>query len=138
MVVPIGKGDFNTSCTLQHYFPGRFHAIEMEPFWRIHFYFIRILCAEGNDLLLLLMAPAMWHLKRAVELVVCKTSWLIEHWKVCLMVGEVGLGAEAGDGVDVEEEEVSGSLGMCQQSKKTFGIQKVNMYQKYTTRPLMY
>lgn len=50
------------------------------------------------------------------------------------MVGEVGLGAEAGGGVGVEEEEASGSLGVCRQSKKTFSIQKVNMYQKYTTR----
>jgi len=72
----------------------------------------------------------MRHLKRAVELVVCQTSWLIERWKVCLMVGEVGLGAEAGVGVGVEEEEASGSLGVCRQSKKTFSIQKVNMYQK--------
>ena len=55
----------------------------------------------------------MWRLKRAVELVVCQTSWLIEHWKVCLMVGEVGVGAEAGVGVGVEEEEASGSLGVC-------------------------
>ncbi|KAK7832229.1 apoptosis inhibitor 5-like protein api5 [Quercus suber] len=89
---------------------------------------------KGNDLLLLLMDLAMWHPKRAVELVVCQTSWLIEHWKVCLMVGEVGLGAEAGVGVGVEEEEASGSLGVCRQSKKTFSIQKVNMYQKYTPR----
>ena len=46
----------------------------------------------------------------------------------------MGLGAEAGVGVGVEEEEASGSLGVCRQSKKTFSIQKVNMYQKYTTR----
>ena len=37
--------------------------------------FIWTLCAEGKDLLLLLMDQAMWHLKRAVELVVCKPSW---------------------------------------------------------------
>lgn len=44
---------------------------------------------------------------------VCKTNWLIEHWKICLMVGEVGLEAEGEGGVDVEEEEATGSLGVC-------------------------
>jgi hypothetical protein len=81
--------------------------------YRGHDYILCELCAEGNDLLLLLMDPATCQLKRAVELVVCKTNWLIEHWKICLMVGEVGLEAEGEGGVDVEEEEATGSLGVC-------------------------
>ena len=47
MVLPIVKGDFNTSCTL-HYFPGRFHAIEMEPFWRIQFLFYTNFLCRGK------------------------------------------------------------------------------------------
>ena len=51
------------------------------------------------------------------------------------MVGEIGLGAETDRArVGAEEEEVSGSLGVCRHGKKTFRIQKVNMYHKHTTR----
>lgn len=40
------------------------------------------------------------------------TSLLTEHWKVCLMAGEVVVvkGAEAEDGVAVEEEEAIGNF----------------------------
>ena len=55
---------------------------------------------------MLLMDPAMLPQKRAVELVVCTINLLIEHWKGCLKVEEVGEGAEAEVGVDEEEEGV--------------------------------
>ena len=77
-----------------HCFAARFHAIGMEPLWWIHFvlFFIFIL---GQDTVLFYL-NFMRRGKRPataangssnVELVVCKPRWLIEHWKVCLMVG---------------------------------------------------
>ena len=54
-----------------------------------HFIPHELFGAEGNDLQVLLMVPAMLAQKRAVEQVVCKISWLTGHWKVYLMVEEV-------------------------------------------------
>lgn len=63
--------------------------------------------AEENDLLMLPMDQAILQ-RRAVELGGYNISWLIEHLKGYLMVEEaVEQGAEAGGGVDVEEEGVT-------------------------------
>lgn len=63
--------------------------------------------AEENDLLMLPMDLAILQ-RRAVELGGYNISWLIEHLKGYLMVEEaVEQGAEAGGGVDVEEEGVT-------------------------------
>lgn len=71
------------------------------------------LCAERNDLLLLLMVLGTWQ-KRVVGLAACQINLLTGHWKVYPMVEEAVQGAEAGagDGVDVEgeEEEAFGKL----------------------------
>lgn len=60
------------------------------------------------------MAQGIQYRKGLVEeaAVVLITSLLTEHWKGCLMVGEVVVvkGAEAEDGVAVEEEEAIGNF----------------------------
>jgi len=79
------------------------------------------LCAERNDLLLLLMVLGTWQ-KRVVGLAACQINLLTGHWKVYPMVEEAVQGAEAGagGGVDVEgeEEEAFGKLDAFLPEKK--------------------
>lgn len=85
------------------------------------------------------MDPAMLPQKRAVELVVCTINLLIEHWKGCLKVEEVGFlkveevgeGAEAEAEVGVDEEEEGVGLGEWCQSQNITRIPKDMVPEEY-------
>ena len=95
---------------------------------------------------MLLMDPAMLPQKRAVELVVCTINLLIEHWKGCLKVEEVGFlkveevgeGAEAEAEVGVDEEEEGVGLGERYANHRIELESRKIWYRKNTNRSVIY
>ena len=102
--------------------------------WNKTIYMLINCCAGWSDLLLQLMDPIIWQQRRAVELVACKISLLIEHWKEYLMVGGVVEVAGGGVGEDVEEEEATSSLMHETEYDDYLNLGNLFLYLKNTKR----